>query len=185
MAALASVASQIEPGDEVLVVCNDRGDQGDWARNTAIERARGTHLIFLDDDDEYVRGAFEAMRRFASDNPGRIGIFQMQLWNGAVLWTEPVLRYGNVGSPMFVVPNVPGRLGRWDQSRRANDWAFIEETAALQGEPVFCPTIVARIRSSGPFSSRWEQLKFRMRLRTRGRRLASRIARPGPAKNAQ
>src|SRR5437588_3541660 len=153
--ALKSISGQLEPGDEIIVICNDAGDQGDSARNSGVARAAGSHLIFLDDDDAYVPGALAAMRRFAAENPGRIGIFRMELVSGARIWTEPVLRYGNVGSPMFVVPNVPGKLGRWDQSRRANDWAFIEETVSLQGEPIFLDEVVARIRFNGTFTNRF------------------------------
>jgi glycosyltransferase involved in cell wall biosynthesis len=170
MLALQSVAAQLEPGDELIVVANDDGDQGDAARNGAMARALGSHLLFLDDDDAYVPGALATIRRFAAENPGRIGIFRMELWNGSLVWTEPVLRYGNVGGPMFVVPNVPGKLGRWYQPNRANDWSFIEETVSLQGEPIFREEVVARIRFNGPFASRLDELRFRLRPRTRLRK---------------
>jgi len=176
--ALKSVAAQLEPGDEIFVLCNDAGDHGDSARNSGVARAAASHLIFLDDDDAYVTGALATMRRFAAENPGRIGIFRMELWNGALIWTEPELRYGNVGSPMFVVPNVPGKLGRWDQSRLANDWAFIEETVSLQGEPIFRDEVVARIRMNGTFANRLEELKFRLRVRTRLRRAVANVRAP-------
>jgi glycosyltransferase involved in cell wall biosynthesis len=180
LGALKSVAPQMQPGDELLVVCNNKHDRGDWARNSAVERARASHLIFLDDDDQFVPGALAAMRAFALEHPARIGIFRMELWDGSCLWSEPVLRYGNVGSPMFVVPNIPGKLGKWDQTRIANDWAFIEETVALQREPIFCDLVVAQIRPNGPFANRWIELRFRLRLRTRLRR-ALRTARASAA----
>ncbi len=173
--ALRSVATQVQPGDEIIVLCNDKGDQGDWARNSGVARAIGTHLVFLDDDDEYLDGALAAMRGFARQNPDRIGIFRMQLMDGSLLWSEPELRFGNVSSQMFVVPNIPEKLGRWDQSNRANDWAFISETATYQGEPVFCEHVVARIRPNGPFESRRAELRFRLRLGSRLRRSRARI----------
>ena len=166
---LRSIAAQIRPGDEILVVCNDRKDLGTWARNSAIERARGTHLLFIDDDDEYVPGAFAAMRAFASQQPERIGIFREELVDGSLFWREPVFREGNVGSVLFVVPNVAGRIGRWVGSE-GNDWRFIEQTAVLLGEPVFCDAVVARQRPNPTFSNSWNRLKFRLRLRTRLRR---------------
>ncbi len=106
----------------------------------------------MDDDDVYTPDAFSAMREFALKSPGRIGIFRMRYeywrhgWYGQVVWEEPVLRWGNVGTPMFVVPNVPGKLGRWDSKFHWGDWAFIQETVTLQGDPVFCDAVVARIR---------------------------------------
>ena len=79
-----------------------------------------------------------AMRAFAASHPGRVGIFQMELWNGTVLWSEPVLRYGNVGSPMFVVPNIPDKLGEWP-NEYCGDYFFIQKTVDLQGEPIYHP----------------------------------------------
>src|SRR5918999_78839 len=84
--ALASVSSQLEPGDEVLVLCNRDLDLGAKARNSLMARAQGTHLIFLDDDDEYVPGALATMRRWAAEHPGRIGIFRERLVDGSLLW---------------------------------------------------------------------------------------------------
>jgi len=153
---LASIAAQIEPGDEILVACNRDGDFGNSARQTMVERARGTHLLFIDDDDQFAVGAFSAMRDFARNNPGRVGIFRMRTLSGRVLWEEPVLRRGNVSTQMFCVPNIPGKLGSWTTSemltsprgRRYDiaDFVFIRDTVALQGEAIFEERIVAHNR---------------------------------------
>lgn len=154
---LASIAEQLEPGDEILVRCGRDGDFGNGSRQSLLERARGTHLVFMDDDDQFARGAFTAMRRFARDHPGRIGIFRMRLLDGRLLWQEPVLRRTNVSTQMFCVPNVPGKLGSWTSAsqlvsargRRYDvaDFEFISKTAELQGEPIFREEIVAHIGS--------------------------------------
>ena len=170
---LRSIAVQLEPGDEVIVVCNDRRDLGTWARNSAMDRANGTHLLFLDDDDEYVVGAFAEMRRFAAEQPGTIGIFREKLLDGSLFWRTPELLEGNVGSALFVVPNDPERLGRWTGSE-GNDWNFIRDTAALQGPPVFCDAVVALQRPRGAFTSPWARLRFRLRLGSRLRALGLR-----------
>lgn len=173
-AALASVTRQLEPGDEIIVVCNDRGDQGDWARNSAIERAIASHIVFLDDDDELVPDALAKYRRFALEHPGMIGLFRMQLPVGDLIWNEPVFEYGQVGGPTMVVPNLRGRLGKWAQSEIGNDWAFLEETVRLQGtDPIFRDEIVARVRPGGTFDSYWDELRYRLRLGARMRRLVS------------
>ncbi|GIU86116.1 MAG: hypothetical protein KatS3mg009_0631 [Acidimicrobiia bacterium] len=155
--AIASAAEQLEPGDEILVLCDRTGDRGNTARQQLVERARGTHLVFIDDDDQFARDAFAVMRRFATENPGRVGIFRFRLRDGTVLWREPELRRGNVGTPMYCVPNVPGKVGSWLLSpvltsrtgRRytVGDYEFIRSTVELQGPPVFRPEIVAYIRS--------------------------------------
>ncbi len=147
-ATLASITSQLEPGDELLVRCSSDRDFGNGARQSLIERARGSHLIFMDDDDAFLPGALATMRRFADAHPGRIGIFRMVYPDGRILWADPSLRVGNVSTQMLCVPNIPGKLGRWDSpgSPRTADYAFLESTVAVQGEPIFQDAIVARIR---------------------------------------
>jgi len=147
--ALESITEQLEPGDEVLVRCSRDEDFGNTARQSMIERAKGTHLLFMDDDDQFARGALATMRSFAREHPGRIGIFRMRYLDGRVLWTEPVLRLRNVSSQMLCVPNVPGKLGRWEspEYERVADYEFVRATAELQGEPIFREEIVAHIRS--------------------------------------
>jgi glycosyltransferase involved in cell wall biosynthesis len=146
---LDSIAEQLEPGDELIVSCNRDGDFGVAARDAAMPRARGTHLLFMDDDDQFAAGAFRTIRRFAGAHPDRIGIFRMRYDNGLTLWTEPVLRLGNVSTLMFCVPNVADRLGSWRSGEiaRHGDFEFIRATAALQGEPLFRREIVAFVRA--------------------------------------
>jgi glycosyltransferase involved in cell wall biosynthesis len=179
---LASVVGQLEPGDEVLVRCSNDQDFGNAARQSLIERARGTHLVFIDDDDQFARGALETMRRFAREHPGRIGIFRMRYDNGLVIWTEPVVRLGNLGSPMLCIPNTPGGLGRWESPEipRHGDLAFLRSAAALQGDPIFRTEIVAFIRADRRLVRRTvirlRKLPVRIRYharRTRLRRVAS------------
>jgi glycosyltransferase involved in cell wall biosynthesis len=149
LATLESITEQLEPGDEVLVRCSRDEDFGNSARQSMIERARGTHLVFMDDDDQFARGALATMRVFAREHPGRIGIFRMRFLDGRVLWTDPVLRLRNVSSQMLCIPNVPGKLGRWERPEypRVADYEFVRGTADLQGEPIFREEIVAHIRS--------------------------------------
>ena len=155
-ATLASAAEQLEPGDEILVLCNRDGDFGNRARQDLLERARGTHLLFMDDDDQFARGAFAAMRCFAKEHPGRVGIFRIQYLNGRRLWASPELRRTNVSTQMFCVPNAADKLGSWtlEASESAPkrrdyvaDFDFISRTVELQGEPIFVDVVVALVRS--------------------------------------
>lgn len=134
---LDSFAGQLKDRDEILIVgalsadmdalraqapdtpatvrflqCREPSNHGDAEKNVALEHATGTHLCFIDDDDIYLPGAFEVMRREACD---RIVMFRSdgsKLGYGT-LWKTPELRYTNVSTQMFVVPNDPARLGRW------------------------------------------------------------------------
>jgi glycosyltransferase involved in cell wall biosynthesis len=177
---LASITPQLEPGDEVFVLHDDSGDAGDTPRNSAMPRARGTHLAFLDDDDVYVPDALEKMRRFAREHPGRIGIFKMRHPAGTTHWREgePVLRYANVSTQTFLVPNVPGKLGRWHRDverpgggHYIGDYAFITETVRLQGDPVFVDEVTVHVRPVGPLRRLWIRARYLAALRTRARRL--------------
>src|SRR5437588_12629829 len=87
-AAIRSATSQMVPRDELLIVFDDSGDAGDTPRNRVIKSLHGTHIAFLDDDDEYRPGALDAMRRFARDHPGRIGIFRIDMGMWGVAWGE-------------------------------------------------------------------------------------------------
>jgi glycosyltransferase involved in cell wall biosynthesis len=183
-ATLASITEQLEPGDEVIVRCSRDNDFGHSARQSMMERAKGTHLLFMDDDDQFARGAIATMRAFARDNPGRIGIFRMRYLDGRVLWTEPVLRLRNVGTPMLCVPNVPGKLGRWESPAypRVADWEFVRATTELQGEPIFREEVVAHIRSDRRPAARavkrvttpLAELRYRAAPRTRLKRVLGR-----------
>ena len=174
---LRSISGQLQPGDEVIVLRDETGDSGDSARMSGMERARGTHLAFMDDDDVYRPGALEKMRRFARDNPGRIGLFKMQHPVGTTHWRdgEPVLRYANVSTQNFLIPNLPGRLGRWtDRPPRPGggvydgDYAFIARTVELQGEPLFVDEVTVLARPvRNPVWLAWIRLRYRMRLRSR------------------
>jgi glycosyltransferase involved in cell wall biosynthesis len=176
---LESVAEQLKPGDELIVSCNVDGDFGVAARDAAIPRARGTHLLFMDDDDQFARGAFRTIRRFASAHPGRIGIFRMRFDNGLTLWTEPALRLGNLGSPMFCVPNAQDRLGSWRSGEipRHGDFEFICTTAESQGEPIFRREIIAFVRTDRRFLRRVATRARRLPVRFRYHWRRSRVAR--------
>jgi glycosyltransferase involved in cell wall biosynthesis len=187
---LASIAGQLRPGDEVIVARDtwrEGGDGGDTARMRAMPQARGSHLAFMDDDDVYAPDGLESMRRFARRHPGRIGIFKMEHPAGTTHWREgrPVLEYANVSTQTFLVPNVPGKLGRWHRIPRpsgsstyAGDYVFITETVALQGDPVFVDEVTVHARPvRNPIRRLWIRLRYRAAVRTRVRGVLRRLRR--------
>src|SRR5205823_966463 len=157
--------------------CNCDGDYGMKARDAAMPRAQGTHLLFMDDDDQFARGAFRMIRRFAQAHPGRIGIFRMRFDNGLTLWTEPVVRLGNVSTQMLCVPNHKDKLGSWcaGDIARHGDFEFLRATAALQEEPLFRREIVAFVRTDRRLvrrtGTRAQKLPVRFRYHWRRSRL--------------
>jgi len=174
---VASAAPQLEPGDEILILRDASGDSGDTARNDMIRRARGTHLMFLDDDDELRPGALAAVRAFVRENPNRIGIFRMSYGPRGIVWHQPGDLWHTAGT-MYVVPNIPGKVGTWapaperSETRRCGDWTFIKETVALQGEPLWREDVLVEIR---PEKNRWRRLRYRVAARTRIRRAIAQL----------
>lgn len=147
---LDSIAAQpLAPQDEVLVV--GRGDAirmaaerrgyryvedgpfGCWGqreRQAAMALARGTHLLFIDDDDVYTAGAFAAVRRAITAHPDRPILAKMIAPEGHTIWMTPAVVCGQVSGTQFIVPNDPARLGTWGL-RREGDYDFIVSTLAL------------------------------------------------------
>jgi glycosyltransferase involved in cell wall biosynthesis len=196
--AASSVLDQMGPGDELIVVFDDTGDWGSTPRNRGIEAATGTHITFLDDDDEYLPGALDAIRDFARASPGRIGIFQMNRGVYGLAWREPDPDYMNTASGMFVVPNLPGKLGRFGpvpdvpdenvsgyesyqsadgrghvphlggRADRLGDYRFIIETIALQRRVPVWKPVV--IQDIRPEKNALKRFRYRLKLRTRVKR---------------
>ncbi len=129
LAAVDSVWVQLADGDEVLVVFDDafyeadaenlpfpRGvmtfpctgcqhnDFGATARNVGLMLARGSHIVWLDDDDQLEPGALDAIRRGIASTPGALHIFRMVQPSGRVLWRRREIESNNVGTPMLVAP---------------------------------------------------------------------------------
>ena len=172
---LASVTPQLEPGDEIIVCRDSSGDCGDSARNRMVTQARGTHLIFVDDDDELRPGALTMIRGFATDHPRRIGIFRANRLGGPT-WSKPG-DLNESGNALYVIPNIPGKLGHWESPPgagpgRRGDYTFIVETVALQGDPIWREEIIQEIR---PEKNPWRRFRYRLSLRTRIRALGKRL----------
>jgi hypothetical protein len=124
-------------------------DWGHTERNVGMSYARGTHIMFLDDDDAYLPKAFDTVRKYLEVRPRSIHMFRMIDLNGALIWGTPEFKQGNVGTPMIVVPNLPERLGRWG-TRYEGDFDFMESTRKLSDEPViWVPIPIVGCRSYG------------------------------------
>ena len=156
--AMLSLSCQLQPGDEILVVSDGPSPEarrlatatglshsfyesdypehncghrcGNACRNFAMPLARGDDLAFLDDDDIFLPGALAAIRENSRAFPDRPLVFRMVTARGQVLWKQPALQFGNIGTPMLVVPNNPARLGQWGD-RSGGDFTFAATTAAL------------------------------------------------------
>lgn len=175
-AAIESATSQMLPGDELIVVFDDSGDAGDTPRNRVLPMLRTTHISFLDDDDEYRPGALDVIRSFAREHPERVGIFRFDMGMWGVAWSEEDLMAS--GTAMYVVPNIPEKLGRFGRppgvpDGRVGDYTFIVQTVANLGDPIWREEIIQDIRPVRGL----RRLRYRLAL---GRRLKRTIGLAAP-----
>lgn len=91
---------------------------------------RNNYLAFVDDDDAPLPGYMEALRRGIREADGRPLVYRIE-HSERILWRDRRVRAGNISGQMFVVQNVPGKVGRWGD-RYAGDFDFVQSTLALQ-----------------------------------------------------
>jgi glycosyltransferase involved in cell wall biosynthesis len=156
MYTLLSVALQLEPGDEHIVIgdgvqpeawtmCKAFGatyrdgplsrNYGNTQRDVAAAIATGEYLMYCDDDDTFTPDALALVREAVTVEPGIPHLFRMRHPTFNLLWQRPALVPGNVGTPMFVVPN-DSRLALWNDSHPdayGADYRFIARTVANHG----------------------------------------------------
>jgi predicted O-methyltransferase YrrM len=135
------------PGDQILVIQHNppSWDWGSSERNEAISKATCDYLSFMDDDDSYVPGARKIMDTAIRENPQKLPIlFKMKYPSGKVLWDKPVLKCGNVGSPMIFIPNIKEKLCLWNGERSA-DFQFINGWGWSHRKIIWRPEIIALI----------------------------------------
>jgi len=135
------------PSGATVLACGPSNHWGAEQRRLGIDRATGTHLAFMDDDDEYTTCAADVVPRALAARPGRVHIFGMR--KGQHVYGGRGCVYdGGVGSPMFVVPN-DGALGEWT-TRRQGDFDFIRSTLARRRRRAcFHDDVIAEIRPGG------------------------------------
>ena len=145
------------PGDEILMVsngyrvhdprvrfidCLPGGDFGHTERNVATPHAKGDYIAHIDDDDVYAPGTRGLMADAIEKTPDRPVLFRMRYPNGITLWRDKEIRCGNIGTPCFLIPNVPEKLGSWEPFV-GGDCAFLETSGWAPSEYVWRPEVIA------------------------------------------
>jgi hypothetical protein len=125
-----------------LVDCEPGGDWGHAERNYATPLARCRYVAHIDDDDVYAPGTRVLMGEAIAKTPGRPVLFRMRYPNGITLWNEEGIRCGNVGTPMFLIPNRPTMLGSWG-SFVGGDCHFLETSKWKAEDYVWRPEVIA------------------------------------------
>lgn len=152
----ASLAGQLAPGDELLIIGDTHGgaldavqawcEQHDarylahdaghhcWGHcqlNYGMPHATGDYLVFNDDDDAFAPGALDAIRRAISHQSApRVLMFKFYAGRlGRTLPERYAVEESAIGGHCIVPPNDLAQLGRWG-CRYGGDYDFIVSTLA-------------------------------------------------------
>lgn len=124
-------------------------DWGHTPRNAIFEKRiiKTTHCMALDDDDQMTENALQIVRSAIVQHPDRPHLFRQ---NGCPItgqvWKVKEICLGNVGTPMFVHPNVPEKIARYTPVY-GGDYEFIRDTCAFYPDgPVWHEDVITRIR---------------------------------------
>jgi len=162
-AALDSI--ECRNGDQILVVgnmgdisdervrflpCEPGKDWGHTERNRAAPHIQTRYFANLDDDDVFAPGARALMADAIDKNPARPTLFRMRYPNGYTLWSEPILRFGNVGTPMMLMPN--DRIGTWG-SFNGGDFHFLVSSGWNAEDFVWRSEVIAHLGHNAPGQS--------------------------------
>ena len=140
---LVSQRMDLQPEKPVRhIYCPAGKDWGHMERNVGSKFALKRYLAHIDDDDTYAPGARALMEDAIRTTPDRPVLFRMRYPNGVTLWCDPELIFGNVGTPMMLIPNVPAKLGTWG-SYDGGDFGFLETMGWSRDEIVWRPEVIA------------------------------------------
>lgn len=158
---LDSVRASLRPRDEVIVVgdthstplpaverlvqsygkrfrylAHDAGHHcyGHCQINAALEQAKGDLIHCNDDDDVWAEGALDAFRAACpSKKTAQPRLFRFKSYHGGVYWhTRGYLQRDHIGGHCLLVPNVPGKVGRFACAYNG-DFDWIRSTLDLWG----------------------------------------------------
>lgn len=134
------------PGRYIEITEGPLGSWGHGARNWVLGRRLPSCDVIcaLDDDDTLEVNHFKTVRVAAAAYVGKCVLFRMRREDGTVLWTDREIRVGNVGTPMFIVPN-DGVWGRYGENHNG-DSQFIYQTVTLRDEqPVWREDVIYNV----------------------------------------
>jgi Glycosyl transferase family 2 len=148
------------PGDEVIVIgnvpthtdghvryvtCPLGHDWGSTERNVATPLANGQYLAHIDDDDVYAPGHRALMAKAIEADPDALTIFKMQYPSGFTLWQDRLVRWGNVGTPMLLIPNDAAKMGLWGEQQDCGDLHFLQTMRWTPADIAWVPEVIAHV----------------------------------------
>lgn len=124
---------------------------GAHQRNVGMGMAKGSHVLFIDDDDTYRPGALNIVRQALSEFPDDPHLFRIanagQRHFFDVIWKEKKVILGNVSTQMIALPLVDPFMGTWP-SGHCSDYGFLQDTLPRYSEDriIWREEIIADLR---------------------------------------
>ena len=114
---------------------------GNAQRQYGLSLIRDVDVVcFADDDDRFAQGAWDIMREAHTAAPDALLLGQMVDKHGLVLWSDQVVRQGNVSTQMVCAPLALARMGTWGE-RYEGDMDYVSSLVALGCDVVWRPNI--------------------------------------------
>jgi hypothetical protein len=153
---LASISTQAREGDETLVML-DAPRHGGWgyvAHNRGLDAARGTHLIFLGEDDDFVPGGLDIIREKVAEAPGLVHLFSVESFPGRKMprkfpmdvrsmdFSGELVPQGGIVIPRWTDRPLP----RWKPCNSADRDFAAQAVQNSREAPIWHPEVVGRWR---------------------------------------
>jgi hypothetical protein len=132
-----------------VILATEAGGCGYPAREAGLAAAKGTHLVWMDDDDIFTDLALFKIHKAISEHPEDVLIFRMVDPRGVLLWAvADLVQCGNFGQQQFVCPNQ--NLGTYRSKGHfiyESDFDFMDETIRRRNQaPIFLSDTICRCR---------------------------------------
>jgi hypothetical protein len=100
---------------EVIYEIDNQGYWGHGVRNKYQKILKGDYILHADDDDIYIDGSIDKVRRSIFENSGKMLLFKFyhNYSKNKYFWRVPVLMLNNIGTPCGAIPNIPEKMGTW------------------------------------------------------------------------
>ena len=145
---ISSALEQLMPYDQ-LIVDLAPGAWGYPSRDRMCQQAQGDFLMFMDDDDEYLSGAFQIVRDRIGEDRECLHIFRGNWTDRSPLWAVPEVKEDNVSTQLIAVPRDLARATAWG-TRYAGDFDFIKAVSE-KTETRWHEDLICTVDPAGPF----------------------------------
>jgi len=113
-----------------VVITVEESPLGYWGhglRNKYQSKLKGDYIMHADDDDSYIEGSFDKIRKKINDSINGDVIYFYKFYTNHThsdfVWRIPTIEFGNIGTPSGVIPNKPENFGEW-KYRHGGDFDF-------------------------------------------------------------